>query len=250
MTTELGQLRYNSQHNWIFQGAKLVFMGVCFFILYALRESFANPENSLNDSTLNQLGGLALGAVFALIASAIAVHLGLALFKSLTVYEHGVHSRSVGKIVIRRWEDFEEIKLTQVDFELIRHSDFLVFTFFEYKIKDRDGYTMEITNDYRAVDQLRELVVKPIHQHLLQHHRAKLANGDTLHFGKISLSNQFIARGKKQKLWTEIDRYEVAGSSAYPGIAFYFKGQQVLYVPLNGVPNAIVLTSLLDEIEK
>lgn len=143
--------------------------------------------------------------VVAVLFAAIGVpFLGISLAqrgKIVEVYEHGLVRIRGKSVKVTRWDDIGAVwqRITRNYYNGIYTG-----TTYVYTIQSKNGEKFKITNVYKDVESLGNIIQSEVTKRLLPSMVRAYQSGQTVSFGKLSLNPQGIIYKDRQLPWNEI----------------------------------------------
>ena len=164
--------------------------------------------------------------------------------KIVEVYENGL-VRLRGKTVkVTRWDDIDAVwqQITRNYYNGVYTG-----TTYVYTIQTRNGEKFKITNVYKDVESLGNIMQSEVTKRLLPPMVRAYQSGQTVSFGKLSLSPQGLIYKDKQLAWNEIKDLKI--DRGY--ISVKKEGgrwSNWASVSAASVPNLLVFLAMIDSI--
>jgi len=163
--------------------------------------------------------------------------------RRIQVFEQGFIHIKGSKAETWRWDEIAFVwqSITKMSVNFIP-----VGTRYIYTVQHRNGQKIKLTNGIRKIKELGELIQNETFARLMPLAVAAYNNGEALHFGKLSLSQQGISNSKETVPWGQIKGVNV--SQGYVGIQREGKWLRWANVPVAGVPNFFIFMALANQI--
>lgn len=208
------------------------------------------PDNA--SATLDAILGLLCGVTFVLVMINESGRLS-------TLYPEGIEQIKRGRTSELRWPDVTEVwfQATKVQAGgLIGYAIGKALdhrrqgqpldersTSISVKVLGRNGEKIQLTSSDKGVVQAYETIVAHVTPRLLEEAKRRVNNGDTVTFGKISVSLRGIALGRKDPVaFHEIETLALSAGK----LRLKKKGAwlDAISLPVGKIPNLAVLTEL------
>ncbi|MES1242666.1 MAG: DUF6585 family protein [Acidobacteriota bacterium] len=235
----------------------LIRLIVCLFLLpltlvfaYGIYASLQPPSDSTSatfDAVLALLcGGTVLGVMVNEAGRVTRLH------------PEGIEQTRRGRTAELRWDDVTEVWFQAVKVQVGGVAGYAISAFLDRKrqgsplnerdtsitvrLHGRNGEKLVINSNDQGIVKGYETVLAHVNPRLLEEARRRVEHGDTVAFGKISVSLRGIASGRKEIAFHEIEKLEIAGGK----LRVKKKGAwlDALSVPVKKIPNVSVLTEL------
>ncbi len=159
------------------------------------------------------------------------------------IFDQGlVYTRGAATLAWR----WEEIAYVWQEIATIRVNFIPVKTVHTYTVQHRDGRKIKLTNGLRAIKALGAALQSETFKHLMPQARAAYNRGETLHFGKLQLSQAGIGNGKETLPWSQIKG--VAVNQGYISIQKAGKWLRWSNAAVAKVPNFFIFMALVEQI--
>jgi hypothetical protein len=174
-------------------------------------------------------------------------------------YPEGIEQTRRGRTTELRWEDVAEVWFQAVKIQVGGVAGLAIGAVLDRKrqgaplnesntsitvrLHGRNGEKLTINSNDQNVVKGYETVLAHVSPRLLEEARRRVEHGDTVTFGKISVSLRGIAYGRKDPVaFHEIEKLAIAGGK----LRLKKKGAwlDALSVPVKKIPNVFVLTEL------
>lgn len=202
---------------------------------------------SLSLLLTGDLTGLCATIVMAgLLGVSLYYGIGVLLKKGrrVTVFDKGLMESHRGKNTAVRWEDVNELWLAVVE-----HKAYGVVTTgvtHRYVIVTKDGRRYKYDDGLQNVAQLGDTLVQKIPPLIVTRSLKAFDAGETVSFGKLSLSRSSLAYKKQVIPWSDVANIELDhGVIRVRRFSTY-----VVSIPVSEIPNAIVVLMLWQNISQ
>src|SRR5579859_307124 len=147
------------------------------------------------------------------------------------VHADGILDLRVGPLAVR-WDEIQSLTaVLSFDRQTVDHHVLLT----------TDGSTMTLGPSIGGVDELVDEIRARIAEHALPDIRARIAEGEAVHFGPMTASEAGVAVGASLVAWDDVAEIEAdAGEVVVRGKG----GVRVATAPLAEVPNAFLLAEM------
>lgn len=158
------------------------------------------------------------------------------------LYEEGLLYSAGGAQEAYRWEDLSEVWQEVISREY-RNAGHLRQTTHTYRLVMRDGRRLALDDRLQGIGELGEALQKAALPRLFWDALARYQRGETLAFGKLSLSREGLALGGRTLAWGDLGPVEVGDGQLY--IAEAGRSARWAELPVHEVPNVFVLLALV-----
>lgn len=236
----------------------LIRLVVCLFLLplalvfsygiYASLQPPADRSSAILDATIAVLCG----------GTVLAVLIGEA-GRITRLYPEGIEQTRRGRTIELRWDDVDEVWFQAIKIQAGGVAGLALSALLDRKrqgdplnerdtsitvrLHGRNGEKLTINSNDQGIVKGYETVLAHVNPRLLAEAKRRVEQGDTVTFGKISVSLRGIASGRKDPIaFHEIEKLEIAGGK----LRLKKKGAwlDALSVPVKKIPNLSVLTEL------
>lgn len=191
------------------------------------------------------------GRQSALILPLIALGVGIAFLvvgylrsrQSIQVFEHGFSYIKGGAVRVVRWDAIESVSYQAYR---VRVNLIPVGTLHTYTIQTSQGETIKLTNDVGKVAKLGALIQAEAFKQLLPRALETYNAGGTLQYGKLSVSQAGVGKGKEIVPWAQLKSVQL--SNGYIAIKKDGKWLNWANVAIAQTPNFFVFLALVDRI--
>ena len=189
-------------------------------------------------------GGAWIALVFLLVVGGGMAYFGYRRSRRRAqVFDQGLVYSSSGTTQTWRWEEIAFVwqKIIRVSVNFIPAG-----TRYVYTIQHRNGQKIILDDGLRGIKYLGETIQQETFTRLMPLAVAAYNNGETLHFGKLTVNQQGIGNGKETVPWNQIKGVQV--NQGYVAVKREGKWLRWANVPVAGVPNFFVFMALVDQI--
>lgn len=164
--------------------------------------------------------------------------------KAVEAYEQGLLRIQGKKVKVTRWDDIDAVwqSITRRYYNGVYTG-----TTYVYTIRTKDGERFSVSNAYKDIETLGEIIQSEVTQRLLPVIVRAYQSGQTINFGKLSLNSQGLIYKDKQLPWNQIKDLKI--DRGYISIkqegGRWFNWAQVM---ADTVPNLFVFLALVDNI--
>ena len=179
---------------------------------------------------------LFIAAVFYLRWAILLKKQVVALYKNGLILIKGKKVRSV------EWDDVKEIyqQITKV-----KKYGATLRTIYIYTLVSQDGTKLKVTDLFEDIKTVGNQMQFEVTNRLNAPTQKRYANGEDVHFGKVMTFNQQgITMRRKQLIWDEVEQFSLNRGF----LKIHKKGKRLAWksIPVQGVPNIIVLLNLME----
>jgi hypothetical protein len=179
----------------------------------------------------------------------LAVGGGMAYFgyrrsrRRAQVFDQGLVYSSGGATHTWRWDEIAFVwqKIVRVSVNFIP-----VGTRYVYTLQHRNGQTIILDDGLRGIKHLGQTIQEETFTRLMPLAVGAYNNGETLYFGKLSISQQGIGNSKQTIPWSEVKGVEI--NQGYVGVRREGKWLRWANVPAARVPNLFIFLALAKQI--
>jgi len=151
-----------------------------------------------------------------------------------------VHTRGA-KTNVFRWDEIESVWESA---QKARPTSRTVYR--AYTIVDHDGRKAVLTGDFVGVKALGDTIQREVSERLLPHALEAFEAGETVRFGKLSLSNEGLSNGRETVPWDQVEEVKLERGT----ITVRKEGKWLSWanVTVGGTPNVFVFLTMVDRI--
>jgi hypothetical protein len=163
--------------------------------------------------------------------------------RRVQVFDQGIVYTQGSKAQAWRWDDIAFVwqQITRMSVYFIP-----VATSYVYTVQHRNGQKIKLTNGIRNIKALGEMMQSETFTRLMPLAVAAYNNGETLHFGKLTISQQGIGNSKEIVPWAQVKGVEVV--QGYVGVKREGKWLRWANIRVASVPNFFIFMALVDQI--
>jgi hypothetical protein len=186
------------------------------------------------------LGAFAIAGLFAYLCYS-------GVTSQVQIYEHGFAYTQRNSTYNFRWDEIDAIWQHIVTYRIRLLIFFIpVSSSYKYTIRKTDGETIKLTNSIRKVGELGTRIQQQVLKHKMPGAIEAYNSGDTLQFGKLSISQTGINNGKETIPWEQVNGVQIV--SGYITIKKTGKWLRWAGVDASQVPNIFLFVALVDRI--
>lgn len=245
----LGDVFYESRINWFYQLLRLVGVFFIIFFTWVLRVSYANPSNSIHDSFASEVGIVSFFTILYLFSgTALMLSIGMAANKRIWLCDKGFILKETGRIRVCLFADIGQIRIKEEKADVLGP---IGFHFYECYFIDVNEVKYVINRDFFYYRQMVEVICEKVDPRLLQEHLQRFRDGETLKYGRLSISKDGIQKGRRRRSWHEVNAWKLHEQDNVDAAAVYFMygDKRQIFQLMNKVANIHILIQLLKTIE-
>lgn len=160
------------------------------------------------------------------------------------LFQQGFVISRAGKTTAARWEDVASVTQKVVR---IRRYGIPVWTSYLYTLSLANGETIRVNNAFGKTSQLGDAIQRMSANALLPRALAAFQSGQSLPFGKVSVSQAGISNGKETVPWSNIKQVTLQNGALI--IRRADKRLAWVSTPVAKTPNIYVLLALVNHIQ-